>query len=108
MLVVNTTNRHKRCGGLDRLEHLIARHIVEIARGECLVRQRSMLLSLADNRESLADRRRRFEDTAADYIAQAVNLGIDHGADALRRIHGTDLEIVRLALAPLNRKEGRA
>jgi hypothetical protein len=106
--MVNTTDRHKPGTGPGRLEHLIARHILEIARGECLIRQRSMLLSLADNRESLAVRRWRLEDTAADYIAQAVSLGVDHGVDVFSDIHGTDLEIVRLALAPLNRKEGRA
>lgn len=87
------------------LETIIGRLMVEIARGESLVRQRSMLLSLADNRESLSYRRGRLEKETALYIAALHNLARDHGLDPLAEIHGEDLEIVRLAVAPLNPKE---
>ncbi len=87
------------------LETIIGRLMVEIARGESLVRQRSMRLSLADNRESLALRRGRLEDETANYIAGLYNLARDHGLDPLRDIYGADLELVRLAVAPLARKE---
>lgn len=86
------------------LETIIGRLMVEIARGESLVRQRSMLLSLADNRESLSYRRGRLEKETAIYIAALHNLARDHGLDPLAEIYGEELELVRLAVAPLNRK----
>jgi hypothetical protein len=87
------------------LETIIGRLIVDIARGESLVRQRSMMLSLADNRESLSRRRGRLEKETALYIAALHNLARDHGLDPLADIHGEELELVRLAVAPLDRKE---
>lgn len=87
------------------LETIISRFIVDIARGESLVRQRSMILSLADNRESLARRRGRLEEETALYIAGLHNLARDHGLDPFADLHGVDLELVRLALLPLTRKE---
>ena len=87
------------------LEAIIGRLMVEIARGESLVRQRSMILSIADNRQSLADRRDHLEAETANYIAALHNLARDHGLDPLQDLHGVDLELVRLAVAPLNRKE---
>lgn len=102
MLVQNTTL------GKPDLGEIIGRLMVDIAYGESLVRQRSMLLSIADNRQSLADRRHRFERDTAFYLAGLYNLGCDHGLDAFAGIHGDDLELLRLALAPLDRKEGRA
>ena len=88
------------------LATIVARLMVEIARGESLVRQRSMLLSIAgDNRESLARRRGRLERETALYIAGLHNLARDHGVDALADLHGVDLELVRLALLPLARLE---
>lgn len=102
MLVQNTTL------GKPELGEIIGRLMVDIARGESLVRQRSMMLSITDNRQSLADRRHRFERDTAFYLAGLYNLGRDHGLDAFADIHGDDLELLRLALAPLDRKEGRA
>ena len=102
MLMHNTTL------GKPELGEIIGRLMVDIARGESLVRQRSMLLSITDNRQSLADRRHLFEDDTAFYLAGLYNLGRDHGLDPLADIYGDDLTIVRLAIAPLNRKEGRA
>jgi hypothetical protein len=89
----------------DNLETIIGQLMVDIARGESLVRQRSMMLSIADNRQSLADCRQRLETEAAHYIAVLHNLARDHGLDPLADIHGEDLELVRLAVAPLDRKE---
>lgn len=91
---------------LNPLATIIARLMVDIARGESLVRQRSMLLSIAgDNRESLARRRGRLERETALYIAGLHNLARDHGLDPLAALHGVDLEFVRLALLPLARME---
>ncbi len=87
------------------LETIIGRLMVEIARGESLVRQRSILLSIADNRHSLADRRHRLEAETANYIATLHNLARDHGLEPLRDVHGVDLEIIRLAVAPLDREK---
>lgn len=92
----------------DNLEVVIGRLMVEIARGDSLIRQRSMLLSLADNRESLALRRGRLEKDTANYIAGLFNLAEDHGLNPLRDVHGADLEIVRLATRLLGRKGGAA
>jgi hypothetical protein len=92
-------------GSDNLLETIIGRLMVEIARGESLVRQRSMVLSFADNRQSLADRRQRLENETANYIASLHNLARDHGLDPLQDLHGVDLELVRLAVAPLNQKE---
>jgi len=89
----------------NQLEAIIGRLIVDIARGESLVRQRSMMLSLADNRESLSYRRDRIEKETALYIAGLHNLARDHGLDPLADIHGEELELIRLAIAPLDRKE---
>lgn len=102
MLVQNTTL------GKPELGEIIGRLMVDIARGESLVRQRSMMLSIADNRQSLADRRHRLEYAAAVVLARLHNLADDHGLEPLADIHGDDLELLRLALAPLDRKEGRA
>ncbi len=91
--------------GGNYLEAIIGRLMVDIARGESLVRQRSMMLSIADNRHSLADRRQRLETETAHYIAALHNLASDHGLDPLADIHGEELELVRLAFSPLDRKE---
>jgi hypothetical protein len=87
------------------LASTFARFMVEIARGESLVRQRSMIRSLEDEREILVLRRRSIELTAADLIAQALNLGRDHRVDPLRELTDTDRRLVCLALAPLDQKE---
>lgn len=87
------------------LEAMIGRFITDIARAASLVRQRSMILSIADNRQSLADRRERLDKATAEYISRLVNLAQDHGLDALRGLGMIDLELVRLAIAPLNREE---
>ena len=87
------------------LETIIGRLMVEIARGESLIRQRSMVLSFTDNRQSLANRRQRLENETANYIATLHNLARDHGLDPLHDLHGVDLELVRLAVSPLDRKE---
>lgn len=89
-------------------EAMVGRFITDIARGASLIRQRSMMLSIADNRQSLADRRERLDEATAEYIARLVNLAQDHGIDALRGLGMIDLELVRLATAPLDRKEGAA
>lgn len=89
----------------NQLETIIGRLMVAIARGESLVRQRSMILSIADNRESLSRRRGRLEKETAAYIAALHNLARDHGLDPLADIRGDDLELVRLAVAALERKE---
>ncbi len=90
------------------LETIIGRLMVEIARGESLVRQRSTLLSIADNRQSLADRRDQLEKETANYIAALHNLACDHGLDPLRDVHGVDLRLVWLATRPLEQKGGVA
>jgi len=90
------------------LETIIARLMIEIARGESLIRQRSMILSVGDNRDSLYRRRYRLEKDSATYIAGLHNLARDHGLDPLRHVHGDDLELLRLAVSPLNREEGRS
>jgi hypothetical protein len=89
----------------NALETIIGRLMVDIARGESLVRQRSMILSIADNRESLSHRRGRLEKETALYIAALHNLARDHGLDPLADIRGEELELVRLAVSPLDRKE---
>lgn len=108
MLVPNPTHRPKPTSSVDRLEYLIGRYLVDIARGEQLIRRQSMLLSIADNRESLSVRRHQLEKDVASCIVKAHNLGIDHGLDPLRDIHGVDLQVVQLAIAPLKRKGGAA
>lgn len=90
------------------LEAMIGRFISDIARGASLIRQRSTMLSITDNRQSLADRREQLDDATAAYIARLVNLAQDHGVDALRGLGMIDLEIVRLATAPLDRKKSPA
>jgi hypothetical protein len=89
----------------NQLETIIGRLMVDIARGESLVRQRSMILSIADNRESLSHRRGRLEKETALYIAALHNLARDHGLDPLVDIYGEELELIRLAVASLERKE---
>jgi hypothetical protein len=87
------------------LATIIGRLMVDIARGDSLVRQRSMILSITVNDlESLSRRRGRLEMDTAHYIAGLFNLARDHGLDPLADIHGEELELVRLAVAPLNRK----
>jgi hypothetical protein len=90
------------------LEAMIGRFVSDIARGASLIRQRSTMLSITDNRQSLADRREHLDEAAAACIARLVNLAHDHGLDPLRGLGMIDLELVRLATAPLDRKEGRA
>jgi len=85
-------------------EAMVGRFISDIARGASLIRQRSMMLSIADNRESLDYRRKQLDDDTAAYIAGLVNLAQDHGLEALRGLGMIDLEIVRAAVAPLNRE----
>ena len=89
----------------NALETIIGRLMVDIARGESLIRQRSMILSIADTRESLSHRRGRLEKETARYIAALHNLARDHGLDPLADIRGEELELVRLAVSPLDRKE---
>jgi hypothetical protein len=90
------------------LAMIFGRFMVEIARGESLVRQQSMILSIEDDREILAIRRRSIELTAADLIAQALNLGRDHRVDPLCDLTDTDRRLVLLSLATLDQKEGAA
>lgn len=90
------------------LEAMIGRHIADVSRGASLIRQRSMMLSIADNRQSLAARRDGLEACTAEYIARIVNLAHDHGLEPLRGLGLVDLELVRLATAPLDQKEGAA
>lgn len=87
------------------LEAMIGRFVLDLARGASMIRQRSMMLSIAENRQSLARRRDRLDEITARYIADLVNLAQDHGLDAFRGLGMIDLEIVRLAIAPLNREE---
>lgn len=103
MHVQNTAVSNRR-PDRDHLETALRLLVVRLARAESFIRQRSMLRSLADNRPLLARRRRRVEIVTAEYIAELVNLGHDHGVDPLRDIHGVDLRLVRLATAPLERR----
>lgn len=107
MLMHNSQSGNHPTNG-ELLETIIGRLMVEIARGESLVRQRSMLLSIADNRQSLADRRGRLEEETARYLARLLNLAQDHGLDPLRDVHGVDLRLVWLATRPLERKQSPA
>lgn len=103
-MLVQNTSHPKRRPVRDHLETALRLLIVRLARAESFIRQRSMLRSLADNRPSLAHRRRRLENVTAQFIAELVNLGHDHGVDPLRDIHGIDLRLVSLATAPLERR----
>lgn len=89
-------------------EAMVGRFISDIARGASFIRQRSMMLSIADNRQSLADRRERLDEATAEYVTRLINLAQEHGLEPLRGLGMIDLEIVRLATAPLNRKENGA
>lgn len=93
----------------DFLETMIGRLILDIALGASKVCQQSMFFSVVyDNRPSLARRRESLENTTATYLAGLYNLAKDHGLAPLRKLGMTDLEIVRLAVAPLNREEPTA
>lgn len=104
-MIVHYTEELNPPGPREFLEAMIGRFVSDIARGASLVRQRSMMLSVADNRQSLARRRDRLDEITARYIAGLANLAQDHGLDAFRGLGMVDLEIVRLAIAPLNREE---
>ena len=103
MIVCNSTSDEKPDGNRARFADLIATHLVELARVASLIRQQSTLLSLADNRDSLALRRGLLETETAHYIAGLVNLGHDHGVDVLAGLSGERLRLVRLAVGPLMR-----
>jgi hypothetical protein len=105
VIVLNPTTSSQPPSIRERFALHAGCHIVSLARGESLVRRDSILLSLADNRPSLAHRRTMIERAVADHIAAVVNLGSDHGIDILANLYLDDLKIVSLALAPLKRKE---
>ena len=104
-MIVHSTDDLNQPSPSELFETMVGRFISDIARGVSLIRQRSMMLSIADNRESLAYRRSELDQDTATYIAWLMQLARDHGLDALRGLGLTDLEIVRLALAPLERKK---
>jgi len=84
---------------------MVGRFISDIARGASFVRQRSMMLSIEDDRDSLARNRDRLDEETATYIEGLVNLAHDHGVDALRGLGLMDLELVRIATVSLNREK---
>lgn len=107
-MIVHSNEGPNSLAPRDFLETMIGRFVSDIACGASTIRQRSMMLSVADNRPSLARRRDRLEETTAGYIAVLVNLAQDHGLEPLRGLGMIDLDIVRLATAPLNREEPSA
>lgn len=107
-MITHSTEEFNPISPRDFLENMIGRFISDIARGASFVRQRSMMLSITDNRESLAYRRERLDEETATYIARLMNLAQDHGLEALRNLGIMDLEIVRLAIAPLDREKPAA
>jgi len=107
-MIVQSTEELNPISPRDFLENMIGRFISDIARGASFVRQRSMMLSIEDNREILDQRRERLDKETATYIAILFGLAQDHGLEALRSLGMVDLEIVRIATAPLNRKEPAA
>lgn len=104
-MIVHSNEGPKSLGPRDFLETMIGRFVSDIARGASTIRQRSMMLSVADNRPSLAYRRDHLDEITARYIAVLVNLAQDHGLEPLRGLGMVDLDIVRLAIAPLNRED---
>ena len=104
-MIVHSTDEANPLGPREIFEAMIGRFVSDIARGASTIRQRSMMLSVADNRPSLAFRRDHLDETTARYIAVLVNLAQDHGLDPLRGLGMIDLDIVRLATAPLNRED---
>ena len=87
----------------ELLETIIGRHMAEIARGASLVRQRSMILSVSDDRRSVDHVRDQFEKQTANYITGIHKLARAHGLDPLRGLGLVDCELIRLAVAPLDR-----
>ncbi len=104
-MIIHSTDDLNPLSPSELFETMVGRFVSDIARGASFVRQRSMMLSIEDNRDSLARRRERLDDETATYIAGLVNLAQDHGVDALRGLGMMDLEIVRIATAPLNREK---
>jgi len=104
-VLVHSTDDLNPLSPPELFEAMVGRFISDIARGASFVRQRSMMLSIEDNRDSLAQRRERLDEETATYIAGLVNLAQDHGLDSLRGLGMIDLEIVRIATAPLDREK---
>lgn len=89
------------------LQATISEMILEIARRECIARQQSMILAIADDRPALVRARDHFEGETASYLSVAINFALAHGLEPFHGMSLVDLELVRLALAPLDQKEGR-
>lgn len=87
------------------LEAMIARLMIEIVRGASLVNQRSLALTCLDGRQSFRACRNHIDYETAVYVSRLRALAAAHGLDPLNRMSVTDLELVRLATAPLNREE---
>jgi hypothetical protein len=104
VIVPNSIADEKPDSNRARFADLIATHLVELARVASLIRQQSQMLSLADNRDSLAVRRGLMETATAQYIADLVNLGYDHGVDVLAGLSGERYTLVLLAVGPLMRE----
>lgn len=92
----------------DLLEAVVRELMIETARGECLVRQRSMILSIADDRPSLVDGRSRVELVAGELIVALYALAVDHGTQPLKGMSAEEITLVVQAIASLDRKEGGA
>jgi hypothetical protein len=88
----------------ELLEAFIGQQMVEIARGDCRIRQHSMWLSITHEEPVLVNARQQIERDAATYIAGLVNFGRDHGVDPMAFLGSDEVEIVRLALAPISKK----
>lgn len=107
-MIVHSTEELNPISPRDFLENMIGRLILDIALGASKIRQRSMMVSLVhDNRASLARRRDTLEETTASQIEVLFNLAEDHGLNPLRGLTLTEMNIVELALAPLNRERNR-
>jgi hypothetical protein len=92
----------------DQLTAVVRGLIVETARQECLVRQRSMILSLADDRPALVDGRARVEIAAGELIVAVCLLAVNHGIQPLEGMSGEEINLIAQAIAPLDREEGGA
>lgn len=106
-MIVHSTEELNPISPRDFLENMIGRLILDTALGASKIRQRSMILSVADNRASLARRRDTLEETTASQIEVLFNLAEDHGLNPLRGLTLTEMNIVELAMAPLNRERNR-
>ncbi len=102
MLMHNSQSGNQLTNG-QLLETITGQHMAEIARGASLVRQRSMILSVSDDRRPVDHVRDQFEKQTANYITGVHKLARAHGLDPLRGLGLVDCELIRLAVAPLNR-----